>query len=206
MSQDIILAIHLAREQRLCHPKGSFDRAGRWYPDEWEECECCRYIRWPSRQYPFSYLLHCRTKRHVENLVAKHGADDETIRWQASYIAKKDLEEYKTRKQTKTRACKYGYAYKKLAIGEDGRLYSVYDGSPWVLGVERKETPRKGHNGGLYVYEDILDARFAPFPADSKYLNAPKVLVKCKVGGRYCRYGKKLAFERVTPTNVEIII
>jgi len=104
------------------------------------------------------------------------------------------------------RACPDGTAYKKLAVGDDGRLYSVYDGSPWLLGVERFDRAMRDHNGGLYVYEDIRDAQNAPFPGDSILLGSDTVIVKCRVGGNYCRYGDKLAFSRVTPINVEMII
>jgi len=93
-----------------------------------------------------------------------------------------------------------------LAVGDDGRLYSVYDGSPWLLGVERFDRAMRDHNGGLYVFEDIQNAKNAPFPEDSALRNADKVIVKCLVAGNYCRYGEKLAFSRVTPINVEMII
>lgn len=48
---------------RSRHPHGSFDTAGRWYPDN--ELECCQAIRSPSRTWPHSLLLHCRTATHV---------------------------------------------------------------------------------------------------------------------------------------------
>lgn len=104
------------------------------------------------------------------------------------------------------RACPDGIAYKKLAIGDDGRLYSVYDGSPWIIGQERREKALKDHNGGLYVYESIEDAKHAPFPPESALKDSTKAIVKCRVGGNYCRYDKKLAFSRVTPVNIEILI
>lgn len=104
------------------------------------------------------------------------------------------------------RACPDGIAYKMLAVGDDGRLYSVYDGSPWVLGQGRHERAMRDHNGGLYVYEHISNAAGAPFPDNSRLAGAPKVVVKCRVAGNYCRYGSKLAFSHVTPINIEIIL
>ena len=56
---------YLRRKHRLEHPDGSFDRGGRWYPSESEEQPCCAFIRAPTRGYPYSYLLHCRTAEHI---------------------------------------------------------------------------------------------------------------------------------------------
>ena len=60
---------YLDRKARRSHPDGYFDNGGRWYPDdkyEWQKC--CSSIRSPSRRFPYSYMLHCRTKKHVANL------------------------------------------------------------------------------------------------------------------------------------------
>lgn len=104
------------------------------------------------------------------------------------------------------RACPDGIAYKMLAIGDDGRLYSIYDGSPWVIGTERHDKAMRDHNGGLYVYEEKSKARYAAYPENSVMADAPKVIMKCRVRGNYCRYGSKLAFSHVTPLNVEEIL
>ena len=56
------------RQSRKSHPDGSFDKAGRWYPSDSEECECCKSIRGPSRSYPYSYMTHCRSVEHVAHL------------------------------------------------------------------------------------------------------------------------------------------
>jgi len=104
------------------------------------------------------------------------------------------------------RACPNGIAYKMLAIGDDGGLYSVYDGSPWAIGQERFERAMRDHNGGLYVYETAEQAKRAPFPDNSKLAESNRVIVKCKVAGNYCRYGNKLAFSRVTPESIEAIL
>ena len=57
-----------ARKNRLEHPSGTFDTAGRWYPDDDERQYCCGWIRGPSRAYPYSYMVHCRTVEHIANL------------------------------------------------------------------------------------------------------------------------------------------
>ncbi len=58
-----------SRKDRETHPDGYFDRGGRWYPNESEECECCKNIRTPSRAYPYSLMTHCRSKKHINNLL-----------------------------------------------------------------------------------------------------------------------------------------
>jgi hypothetical protein len=70
--------VYLARKCRHMHPDGSMDKAGRWYPSG-DEQECCAKIRRPSRRFPWGLLTHCRSSKHVANLlrvdpkeVAKH--------------------------------------------------------------------------------------------------------------------------------------
>ena len=186
--------LFLARKDRKVHPDGDFDRAGRWYPSESEKCDCCSGIRSPSRSYPYSYMVHCRTKAHVSCLTGIPVKDINA--------ALRNLQGGKTVKK----ACNNGIAYKKLAV-ENGRLVSVYDGSPWYLRQERVDAAKQNHSGGLYVYETRFEALHAPFPEDSSHRDHPKVIVKVKVSGKYCRYEHgKLAFSRVTPlTVVEIL-
>ena len=52
------------RDRRL-HPDGEFDKAGRWYPSDAEKCPQCDSMRSPSRAWPYSYMVHCRTINHV---------------------------------------------------------------------------------------------------------------------------------------------
>ena len=59
---------YLARGERRRHPYGKFDREGRWFPKGEERCECCKGIRSPSRAWPYTLMLHCRTARHVAML------------------------------------------------------------------------------------------------------------------------------------------
>jgi len=65
--------IYKRRKNRDEHPDGTFDNKGRWYPSDAEKCECCKRIRPPSRRWPYSLMTHCRTKKHIENLVKKRG-------------------------------------------------------------------------------------------------------------------------------------
>ena len=57
-----------ARRDRVSHPQGAFDKAGRWYPNKGEVRPCCQSIREPSRRYPYSLLRHCRSIRHIARL------------------------------------------------------------------------------------------------------------------------------------------
>jgi hypothetical protein len=57
------------RQSRRQHPDGTFDNAGRWYPSAGEKCSCCGEVRGPSRSYPYSYMVHCRTSKHIEQLM-----------------------------------------------------------------------------------------------------------------------------------------
>lgn len=66
--------LYAARQERRQHPRGSFDKAGRWYPAESEACSCCAGLRSPSQRWPYSLMLHCRTRKHVANLVARQAA------------------------------------------------------------------------------------------------------------------------------------
>lgn len=54
---------YLELQSRKRHPFGETDNAGRWYPDD--EHECCKGIRSPSRSWPWSLMIHCRTMAHV---------------------------------------------------------------------------------------------------------------------------------------------
>lgn len=56
-----------ARQSRRVHPRGRFDGAGRWYPDEAAEGGTPA-VRTPSRAWPYSYMLACRTRRWVARL------------------------------------------------------------------------------------------------------------------------------------------
>ena len=55
------------------NPIGEWDKQGRWYPDETERCPCCDKIRTPSRNWPYSLLVHCKSKKHYKELGKKYG-------------------------------------------------------------------------------------------------------------------------------------
>lgn len=61
--------LYQARKDRLIHPKGSFDKAKRWYPtDEENSDNFTATVRSPSARYPYSYMLAARTLKHVKAL------------------------------------------------------------------------------------------------------------------------------------------
>ena len=68
---------YLDRRDRASHPAGSFDKAGRWLPTGDEYQSCCASIRYPSRAWPYSLLVHCRTAEHVASL---YGVDALTVK------------------------------------------------------------------------------------------------------------------------------
>lgn len=63
--------IYLLRKKRIIHPEGEFDKSGRWYPSDNEKCSCCDKVKPPSREHPFTLLVHCRSRNHIENLLTK---------------------------------------------------------------------------------------------------------------------------------------
>ena len=54
---------YLRLRDRLEHPAGKFDSAGRFYLIK--PCDCCSSIRYPSRAYPYSHMIHGRSVVHV---------------------------------------------------------------------------------------------------------------------------------------------
>jgi len=67
-----IVPVFASRHDRASHPAGDFDKAGRWYPSATEHASCCNAIRTPSRAHPYSYMVHCRTRRHLETWYLEH--------------------------------------------------------------------------------------------------------------------------------------
>ena len=74
----------VALQKRERHPEGRRDRGGRWYPMEGEAQECCRKIRPPSRAWPYSYLIHCRS---IEHVARRHGIEPKLLRGIIAYTA-----------------------------------------------------------------------------------------------------------------------
>jgi len=68
--KSLTAAIYADRKDRAIHPEGSFDGAGRWYPSDREDQDGDgTSVRSPSRAWPYSYMLRCRTRQHCRALV-----------------------------------------------------------------------------------------------------------------------------------------
>jgi len=183
-----------ALAERHVNPPGKFDNAGRWYPSENFTASCCSHLRGPSRAHPYSYMTHCRTKKHLQTLWNESPQARDTIR---------DMAVHGTAREPQ-RACPDGKAYKQVAVADDGKFLSVYNGTTeYQIGQEIKQQVRQGHNGGFYVYETAEDAKNARFPSSSAALHMPRRLIVVTVAGNYCRYDNgKLAFGSITPTRI----
>jgi hypothetical protein len=70
---------YLDRRDRRSHPDGKTDSGGRWYPSDSEDINgtITRTIRSPSRAWPWSYMVACRTAGHVAEL---YGVDVSAVR------------------------------------------------------------------------------------------------------------------------------
>lgn len=67
--KQLVQGIYEARRDRQVNPEGHFDGAGRWYPTDREDAGVTRTLRSPSRAWPYSYMVGCRTRKHVAALV-----------------------------------------------------------------------------------------------------------------------------------------
>lgn len=68
-SKSDIQTVYTARKERLTHPNGKFDNAGRWYPSEAEDADgFTNHLRSPSRAWPYSYMTGARTRKHIAGL------------------------------------------------------------------------------------------------------------------------------------------
>lgn len=181
---------YIARRDRTAHPDGKFDGAKRWYPSDAERCECCDSVRSPSRAYPFSYMVHCRTIGHIAALYN---------------VDVKDLRREVKRIDPPAKASREGGEnyYKAVAV-VDGRFVSIFDGeTEYTIGQELQQAARQEHGGGFYVYKSIDEAQSVTVPNGSKAGNAPRAILRIKAAGTYCKYNNgKLAFSRVTPVEV----
>lgn len=59
----------VSRKERWSHPDCHFDKAGRAYLLRHEDCPGCKYVRSPSRAYPYSEMVHGRTAEHVAGML-----------------------------------------------------------------------------------------------------------------------------------------
>lgn len=71
-SEAEIEVVFESRKNRDSHPQGKFDKGGRWYPSDAEIASCCDRVRSPSRAHPYSCLVHCRTRKHIQTWYAEH--------------------------------------------------------------------------------------------------------------------------------------
>ncbi len=60
--------LYLDRQARRDHPAGYFTNGEKWYPADDERCWCCKFIREPSRKWPWSLNKHCRSIEHIAAL------------------------------------------------------------------------------------------------------------------------------------------
>lgn len=191
------LRSYLRRQAREEHPSGEFDRAGRWYPSDGELQPCCASIRNPSRAYPYSLLVHCRTAEHVAHV---HGVPVQQLRKQISSL--------RAAERARELAARVDDWWKLVAVTEDSRLVSIYYGTTeYRLGaVVSAGRPHTEHRGAIYVYPTRQQAEEAVFPRRSARLDAPRALLRVRAKGQYCRYENgKYAFSRVTPLEVSSI-
>jgi len=184
---------YLARQERREHPEGRRDKAGRWYPSAAEEQDCCRAVRSPSRAYPWSLMLHCRSAEHVARLC---GVEPAALKARIAEGRRAEMAAAKREREARD--------YWKLVARVGGRLLSVYDGeTEYRLGETLTQRARQGHGGGYYVYATREEALRAVFPRDAALRGAEKVLLRCRCAGSHVEYDNgKHSFGRVTPVEV----
>ena len=69
ITNEMIDTVYQALKDRRIHPEGEFDKKGRWYPSDDENSDnYTNNLRSPSNNWPYSYLLGARTKKHVKSL------------------------------------------------------------------------------------------------------------------------------------------
>ena len=185
---------YVARKKRQAHPSGRRDNGGRWHPHNNERRECCDRIRTPSRAFPYSLMLHCRTAQHVASL---YGVGLKELKKEIRKINPPEKHTNKT--------------YYKLVAVDGDKYLSVYDGKTEYKLLEKTECPidRGDHNGGLYCYDNTGDALGAVFPNGSKLLHARKALLSLRVSGKIrvykLRTTKKYCFSSVIPLAVRYV-
>jgi len=81
------LARYEKRQARLEHPEGSFDRAARWYPSG-RDSQVISFVREPSRSFPNSYNLSCRSLAHCERY---EDADHDIVLLMRRALKKNDM-------------------------------------------------------------------------------------------------------------------
>lgn len=186
------LALYQRRQRDREHIPGSFDRSGRWYPADSERRPCCGAIRSPSAAYPYSLMTHCRTAAHVAalgqvDLAALRRAIRAASPRQATAPTREGGDDY----------------YKMLVRLPSGHMVNPLDGQTiYQLGVTLTQPARQNHGGGYYCYASLDAAMVADVPIASSLHRYPRLIIRCRAEGAYCRYGDKLSFSRLTPLRV----
>lgn len=68
LTDEELKAVYLKLKNRELHPRGSFDRAGRFWLDDSELVDC----RLPSSKYPYSQMSAGRTAKFVKKIADKY--------------------------------------------------------------------------------------------------------------------------------------
>lgn len=181
---------YISRRDRITNPDGKFDKQGRFYPSDNERCSCCNVVRSPSKRFPYSYMVHCRTITHIAKL---YEVDEKELR--------KEVKRLDPASEPRREG---GDTYYKAVAVVDGKFYSIFDGeTEYTVGQEMTQRARQGHSGGYYVYKSIDEALAVKVPDASKLPNAPRTILRIRAEGQYCVYSNgKLAFSRITPIEV----
>jgi hypothetical protein len=64
-------------KDRITNPEGTWDKGGRFYLDN--SFECCKYIRTPSRRWPYSEMIHGRTLQHAASEILGETPSEEQL-------------------------------------------------------------------------------------------------------------------------------
>lgn len=70
---------------------GHKDNGGHWYPKI--TLNCCRSIRSPSRAWPWTYYIHCKTYAHKLAYIKARHVDYKTLQWTAEAATQYGLSE-----------------------------------------------------------------------------------------------------------------
>lgn len=81
----------ISLRDRNKHPVGTFCKNGSWVASNAERRSCCAGIRTPSRNYPYSEMVHCRTLVHV---ACVYGLEESALRYEVNCI-ERDIDETK---------------------------------------------------------------------------------------------------------------
>lgn len=99
------------------------------------------------------------------------------------------------------------YGFKLVKRNEAGELVSVWDDSPWTLGVERGERATSNHTGGFYYYRTAEEALEAAKNSDvfgPLFNHSGLVLLAVESRGSEYRFNSgKLCCTYLKPTSIE---